>query len=98
MIYGYARVSTVEQNFDRQLKALESAGCEKIYMDKLSGKNTKRPQLQQLFEDLKEGDTIIVKDLTRFSRSTRDLFDLLDAIKEKGAFLKSVNDSYHECS
>lgn len=98
MIYGYARVSTVEQNFDRQLKALESAGCEKIYMDKLSGKNTKRPQLQQLFEDLKEGDTIIVKDLTRFSRSTRDLFDLLDAIKEKGAFLKSVNETWLDTS
>jgi len=98
MIYGYARVSTVEQNLDRQIEALDSAGCEKIYMDKLSGKNTKRPQLQQLFEELKEGDTIIVKDLTRFSRSTRDLFELLDRIKEKGAFLRSVSDAWLDTS
>jgi len=98
MIYGYARVSTVEQNLDRQIEALESAGCEKIYMDKLSGKNTKRPQLQLLFEELKEGDTIIVKDLTRFSRSTRDLFELLDLIKEKGAFLRSVSDKWLDTS
>lgn len=98
MIYGYARVSTVEQNLDRQIEALESAGCEKIYMDKLSGKNTKRPQLQELFNVLKKGDTIIVKDLTRFSRSTRDLFELLDQIKDKGAFLRSVSDKWLDTS
>lgn len=92
MIIGYARVSSLDQNLDRQIEALNKEGCEKIYTEKITGANTNRPQLQLMLDELKEGDTIIIKDLTRFSRSTRDLFDLLDLIKEKKCFLRSVSD------
>ena len=93
-IYGYARVSTLEQNLARQLKALEKEGCEKIYYDKMTGTTQERPQLQKMLLELKANDTIIISDLTRFSRSTRDLFALVDQIKEKGAFLKSIKDKW----
>lgn len=94
MLVGYARVSTIEQNLDRQIEALEKEGCEKIYTEKITGANTDRPQLQLMFDNLKEGDIIVIKDLTRFSRSTRDLFDLLDLVKGKKAFLISLNEKW----
>jgi DNA invertase Pin-like site-specific DNA recombinase len=98
MIYGYARVSTIEQNLDRQLEALNNYGCEVIYSDKLTGATKERPQLVALFDVLKEGDTIVITDLTRFSRSTRDLFDLVDVIKEKKANIKSLKDTWLDLS
>jgi len=98
MIYGYARVSTIEQNLDRQLEALNKFGCEVIYSDKLTGATKERPQLVALFDVLKEGDTIVITDLTRFSRSTRDLFDLVDVIKEKKANIKSLKDTWLDLS
>lgn len=97
-LIGYARVSDVDQNLDRQLKALDGYGCEKIYQEKISGKNTKRPELQKMLSELVPGDVIIIVDLTRFSRSSRDLFDLVDLIKEKGASLKSIKDSWLDTS
>lgn len=93
-LIGYARVSTVDQNLERQLRQLEAAGCDKIYQEKISGKDTDRPQLKQMLESLVPGDTIIIVDLTRISRSSRDLFNLVDLIKEKGAALKSIKDSW----
>ena len=93
-VLGYARVSTVEQNLERQIEALKAAGCEKIYSDKYTGATTERPELSQLFKDLKEGDTIIITDMTRISRSTQDLFKLVDRIRERGAFLKSIKDTW----
>jgi DNA invertase Pin-like site-specific DNA recombinase len=93
-IYGYARVSTLEQNLERQLEALEEAGCTKIFSDKVTGATKERPQLIELFSILKENDTIIITDLTRFSRSTMDLFNLVDQIRAKGAFLKSIKDEW----
>lgn len=98
MIYGYARVSTKEQNLDRQLKQLLELGCHKIYEEKISGATTERPELQRVISDLKPGDKIIVTDLTRISRSTRDLFLLIDTIKEKGAALKSIKDTWLDMS
>ena len=98
MLVGYARVSTIEQNLDRQLEALKIAGCEKIYSEKLSGANTDRPQLQLMFEEIKENDTIIITDLTRFSRSTMDLFRLIELIKEKRCFVKSLKDTWLDIS
>jgi len=98
MIYGYARVSTKEQNLDRQLKQLLEMDCDKIYEEKISGATTERPELQTMLSDLQPGDKIIVTDLTRISRSTRDLFLLLDTIKEKGAALKSIKDTWLDMS
>ena len=98
MLVGYARVSTIEQNLDRQLEALKNAGCEKIYSDKQTGANMDRPNLQLLFDEIKEGDTIIITDLTRFSRSTMDLFKLIEKIKEKKLFIKSIKDTWLDVS
>jgi DNA invertase Pin-like site-specific DNA recombinase len=94
MIIGYARVSTAEQNLARQIKQLQEAGCEVIYEEKVSGATTDRPELQRLLATLQAGDVIVVSDLTRISRSSRDLFELVDVIKDKGASLKSIKDTW----
>ena len=69
MIVGYARVSSVDQNLDRQLIALESAGCETVYRDKLSGKSFDRPQWKTMLRKLKKGDVLIVTSIDRFGRN-----------------------------
>jgi DNA invertase Pin-like site-specific DNA recombinase len=94
MLFGYARVSTKEQNLERQLIQLEKSGCQVIFTDKLSGKDMERKELKELLEIIKEGDEILVTDLTRITRSTRDLFELIDTIKGKGANLRSIKDSW----
>lgn len=94
MIFGYARVSTVEQNLDRQLDALKKAGAEEIVEEKITGTKADRPQLNKLFDKLRAGDTILIVDLTRLSRSTKDLFSLVDKIEKKGANIKSLKESW----
>lgn len=98
MKYGYARVSTLDQNLDRQLNALEEEGVDKIYSEKLSGGSLERPVLNELLDVLKEGDLLIITDLTRFSRSTKDLFSLVEIIKEKKCNLKSIKDTWLDLS
>lgn len=92
-IYGYARVSTKGQNLDRQLVALEEAGCEYIYSEKVSGAKD-RPELEKLLNLLGEGDTLIVAELTRVSRSTQDLINIVNRVKEAGATIKSLKDTW----
>ncbi|PEM69267.1 recombinase family protein [Bacillus pseudomycoides] len=94
MKYGYARVSTQEQNLARQLKQLKEYGCEYIFEEKTSGATTDRPELQRMMESLQIDDVIVVTDLTRISRSTQDLFKLIETIKEKGASIKSIKDTW----
>jgi len=91
---GYARVSTQDQNLDRQLDTLKEAGCDKIYKEKITGSKKDRPELDKLLEDLRSGDTIIVSDLTRLSRSTKDLFNLVEQIEGKGAYIKSLKETW----
>jgi DNA invertase Pin-like site-specific DNA recombinase len=98
MIYGYARVSTIEQNLQRQIKQLNEYGCDKIFVEKESGATMQRRELTNLIDLLKEGDVIIITDLTRISRSTRDLFDLVDILKNKKALIKSLKDSWLDLS
>ncbi|MEC1716500.1 recombinase family protein [Schinkia azotoformans] len=98
MIKGYARVSAVDQNLDRQLKQLNEDGCEIIYQEKVSGATTNRQELQKMLDELEKDDIVIVTDLTRISRSSRDLFDLVDIIKDKGASLKSLKDTWLDTS
>ena len=81
---GYARVSTVEQNEARQVEMLKSYGCEKIFVDKLSGKDMVRPQLQAMLEYVREGDTVIVSEYSRLARSTKDLLDIIQGLNDKG--------------
>jgi DNA invertase Pin-like site-specific DNA recombinase len=94
MIIGYVRVSSAEQNEARQLKQLKEAACDTIYMEKVSGATLDRPELQKMLDNLNPGDTVVISDLTRISRSTRDLFELVETIKSKGACLKSIKDTW----
>lgn len=94
MIYGYARVSTDGQTLDAQKAALKAAGAAKIFAEKVSGAQAKRPQLEQLYRGLLPGDTVIVTRLDRLARSTRDLLNMLAAISEKGANFRSLADAW----
>lgn len=89
MKIAYIRVSTVEQNEARQIEALKKYGIEKWFTEKVSGKNTNRPQLQQMLEFAREGDTIYIHDFSRLARSTRDLLDITERLQEKGIHLVS---------
>lgn len=73
MIIGYARVSTKEQNLDRQIKDLEDYGCEKIFLEKQSGKNFNRPIYQDMRSKLRFGDVLVVHDLSRFGRNKDEI-------------------------
>ena len=78
MQYGYARVSTFDQNLELQLEALRSSGCDRIFEDKISGAKSKRPGLDKLLKVLRPGDTVIVWKLDRMGRSLIHLVDLLN--------------------
>ncbi len=95
-ILGYARVSTQEQNLDRQIDALMAAGVSKkhLYCEKMTGTKADRPELNKLINDLETGDTVIIADLTRISRSTKDLLGIVQRIKDKGAYIKSLKDTW----
>ena len=95
-ILGYARVSTDGQNLDRQIDALMAAGVTKkhLYCEKMTGTKSDRPELNRLINDLETGDTVIIADLTRISRSTKDLLEIVDKIKNKDAYIKSLKDTW----
>lgn len=93
MKIGYARVSTKDQNLELQRDALQEAGCEKLFKEKISGKKADRPELQKMLEQLRKGDIVIIWKLDRLGRSLRDLVHLVQEIQEKGAGLKSLHDS-----
>lgn len=93
-LIGYARVSTQDQNLARQFKALEEAGCQVIFSDKLSGKNVSRPEYKEMMDTIKAGDTIIVSELTRLARSTTDLFNMMAEFEKKGVSAKSLKESW----
>jgi len=90
MIIGYARVSTDEQNLDAQLDALNGAGALRIFSDKVSGTLRKRPELDRLLDQLRDGDVIVVTKYDRLARSLRDLLDIVEAIKARGAGFRSM--------
>ena len=98
MKIGYARVSTEEQNLNRQLDMLNEVGCEKNFEEKISGIKKERPELFRMLEQLRKGDLIIVADLTRLSRSVKDLFQLVEQIKARGADIKSLKESWMDTS
>ena len=89
MIRYYVRVSTMEQKIDRQLVAYPKADFQ--YIDRMSGKSKERPELQRLLSDLQAEDVVVVKSLDRLSRSTKDMLELVEVIKQKGAFLKILD-------
>ena len=94
MIIGYARVSTQDQNLDRQLDQLRTEGCERVYKEKVSGAKSDRPELGRMLDALREGDIVIVAELSRLSRSVRDLFTIVGRINEIGAQIKSIKEPW----
>lgn len=89
MKIGYVRVSTVEQNEERQIEGLQKHGIDKWYMEKISGKNTDRPELQKMLAEAKEGDVIYVHDFSRLARSTKDLLEIVEDLNSKGIHVVS---------
>ena len=95
MKIGYVRVSTVEQHEERQIIELkEKANVERIYKDKLSGKNTERPQLRAMIDFAREGDTIYVSEFSRLARSTKDLLSIIQDLREKGVQVISLKENF----
>jgi DNA invertase Pin-like site-specific DNA recombinase len=90
MLLGYARVSTEDQNLDLQRAVLGAAGCDRIYEEKLSGASRNRPELARLLDHLRRGDVVVIHRLDRLARSTRDLLDIAELIKEAEAGLRSL--------
>lgn len=89
MNLAYVRVSTVGQNEERQIEALKKFNIEKWFTEKVSGKNMNRPKLQEMLDFCREGDTIYIHDFSRLARSTKDLLDIVERLKEKGVHLVS---------
>ncbi|PFS40739.1 resolvase [Bacillus thuringiensis] len=93
MIFGYARVSTEEQNLDMQIDALQQYGVERLYQEKMTGIKKERPQLEELLKVLRKGDKIVVYKLDRISRSTKHLIELSEKLKELGVDFISIHDN-----
>ena len=91
-LIGYARVSTQDQNMAMQIDALREYGCERIFEEKRSGKTKERPQLEAMFDYLREGDTVVVWKLDRLGRSMRDLLDLTERMEQQGIGFVSIKD------
>lgn len=89
MKIGYVRVSSVEQNEARQIEGLSKHGIEKWFIEKISGKDMNRPELQKMIESVKEGDTVYIHDFSRLARSTKDLLDIVERLNAKGVHLVS---------
>ncbi len=89
MRIAYVRVSTVEQNEQRQIEAMQKYDIEKWFTEKVSGKDTNRPKLQEMLEFAREGDTIHIHDFSRLARSTKDLLDIVEMLNGKGIHLVS---------
>mgnify|MGYP002511379225 CR=1 FL=1 len=91
-IFGYARVSTEQQNLDRQLDALRKYGVDIIYNEKMTGTKRDRPELSKLLDRMTEGDTVVVESLSRLGRSTKDLIELTELFEQKGVHLVSLKE------
>ena len=93
MKIGYIRVSTAEQNTLRQKILMAELGVDEIYIDKISGKNTNRPQLNAMLDYVRRGDTVIASEISRFARNTRDLLELIETLNNKGVEFISKKES-----
>lgn len=89
MRVAYVRVSTIEQNEERQVKAMEQHNIDKWFMEKVSAKDTNRPQLQAMLDYVREGDTVYIHDFSRLARSTKDLLEIVETLNSKNVTLKS---------
>jgi DNA invertase Pin-like site-specific DNA recombinase len=88
---GYARVSSREQNLERQLELLERAEVKKFFSDKLCGKDNNRPQLKEMLNYIREDDIIVVSELDRLGRNNKEITSIMNQIQDKGATLEILN-------
>lgn len=91
---AYVRVSTVEQNEGRQREALQAYAIDKWFVEKISGKNTDRPKLQEMLEYIREDDTVYVEEFSRLGRSTADLLSIVRQIENAGAKFVSIKEQF----
>lgn len=92
MRIGYVRVSSLDQNPDRQLEELKVHGVEKIFMDKVSGKNADRPELQEMLSFVREGDVLIVHSLDRLARNLADLLTMVQDLTGRGVSVRFITE------
>lgn len=92
MLVGYVRVSSLDQNPERQLEELKAMQVEKIFMDKLSGKNVERPELQNMLNFVREGDTLVVHSLDRLARNLTDLLTMVQDLTGRGVSVRFLNE------
>ena len=90
MFIGYARVSTLDQNPQHQIDALNAAGCKKIFTEKISGASKKRKQLHEALDYMREGDTLVVWKLSRLARSLTQMINTVKALEEREISLKVI--------
>ncbi len=90
---GYIRVSSVDQNTDRQEVALKELKVDKIFIEKLSGKNTNRPELHRMLDYIREGDVLYIESISRLARSTKDLLSLVQTLQDKHVDLVSLKEN-----
>lgn len=93
MKIGYARVSTQDQNLDRQIDNLKAAGCERIYQEKMTGTRSDRPEFRLMLQVLRPGDVLVTDSFSRLSRSTKDLLALVDHLNSSGVHLVSLKEN-----
>lgn len=93
MNIAYIRVSTIEQNEGRQVQGLKKYNIDKWFIEKVSAKDTNRPELQNMLDYAREGDTIYIHSLDRLARSTKDLLEMVEQLQEKGIHLVSNKES-----
>ncbi len=93
MRIGYVRVSTQEQNTDRQEVMMRNLGVNEMFIDKASGKNADRPELRRMMEYVRKGDTVVVESISRFARNTRDLLELVEKLTEKDVEFISLKEA-----
>jgi DNA invertase Pin-like site-specific DNA recombinase len=90
-IFGYARVSTVDQNLDTQIEALEKYGCTKVFQDKISGLAIQRPALDEMITMLREGDTVVVARFFRLGRSRDHVISLVNSFADRKVVFKALD-------
>lgn len=93
MIVGYVRVSTVEQNEARQMVTMEKYKVEKVFSEKVSGKDTNRPKLKELLDYVREGDIVVIHDFSRLARSTKDLLEIVELLNSKNVNIISAKEN-----
>ena len=92
-LVGYARVSTIDQNPDRQIEKLESLNVEKLFVDKASGKNTSRPGFQAMMNYVREGDVLVICSMDRLARNLFDLLSITKELQEKGVTVRFLKEN-----